>query len=56
MIEANPIYQARDITKITGIPIIAAEDGMVIDPSNYASRLRQKKLESFETDVQEKQN
>lgn len=53
MIEANPIYQAREISKATETAVIAAEDGMSIDPSNYASKTRQKKLESFETDVKE---
>lgn len=53
MLEANPIYQARDLSKITETTVIAAEDGMVLDPSNYASKTRQKKLESFETEVKE---
>jgi ribonuclease BN (tRNA processing enzyme) len=54
MIESNPIYQAREMSKAAEISIIAAEDGMSIDPSNYASKVRQKRLESFETDVTEK--
>jgi len=53
MMEANPIYQARELSKITESSVIAAEDGAVIDPSNYASKTRQKKLESFETEIKE---
>jgi len=48
MIEANPVYQARDISRITGIDVIAAEDGTSIDPLSYATKTRQKKLEGFE--------
>ena len=48
MVEINPIYQARDISKITGINVIAAEDGTLINPIEYASRTRQKKIENFE--------
>ena len=54
MIEANPIYQARDISKMTETTVAAAEDGTSINPLNYASKTRQKKLESFETEVKEK--
>jgi ribonuclease BN (tRNA processing enzyme) len=54
MIEANPIYQARDISKVTETTVAAAEDGTSINPLNYASKTRQKRLESFETDVTEK--
>jgi ribonuclease BN (tRNA processing enzyme) len=49
MMEANPVYQARDISKTTGIDVIAAEDGTSIDPIEYASKIRQKKLDSFES-------
>ena len=48
MIEANPVYKAREIYAITQVQTIAAEDGTSIDPSQYASKTRQKKLESFE--------
>ncbi len=48
MVEANPVYQARDISRMTETQVIAAEDGEVIDPLEYASKTRQKKLESFE--------
>jgi ribonuclease BN (tRNA processing enzyme) len=48
MMEANPVYQAREISKITGIDVIAAEEGTSIDPVEYASKTRQKKLEGFE--------
>jgi ribonuclease BN (tRNA processing enzyme) len=53
MIEASPVYQAREIAKATGINIIAAEDGTIINPLEYASKTRQKKLEGFEVEVKE---
>ena len=49
MIEANPVYQAREISKATGVNVMAAEEGEVIDPLEHASKIRQKKLESFES-------
>jgi len=48
MMEANPVYQARDISKITGIDVIAADDGLSVDPVEYASKTRQKKIDNFE--------
>lgn len=48
MIEANPVYQARDMSRMTETHVIAAEDGTTIDPLAYSSKTRQKKLESFE--------
>ena len=49
MIEVNPVYQAREISKATGVNVMAAEEGEVIDPLEHASKIRQKKLESFES-------
>lgn len=50
LIEANPVYQAREISKATESQVMEAEDGMSIDPIAYASKTRQKKLESYDTD------
>ena len=48
MIEANPVYQAREIGRMTDAHVIATDDGTTIDPLVYSSKTRQKKLESFE--------
>ncbi|MDD5086748.1 MAG: MBL fold metallo-hydrolase [Candidatus Nanoarchaeia archaeon] len=47
MINADPMYEAREIQKKTDTQVIAAKDGMVINPLSYSSSLRQKKLDSF---------
>ena len=53
MIEANPVYQAREISRLTDTQVMAADDGTTIDPVEHASKTRQKKLESFDgPDVQ----
>jgi len=47
MIEADPMYEAREIQKKTSIQIIAAKDGMEINPLSYSSSLRQKTLKNY---------
>jgi len=47
MIEADPMYGAREIQKKTSIQIIAAKDGMEINPLSYSSSLRQKTLKNY---------
>lgn len=42
MISANPIYEVREIQKQTGAQVIAANDGMVIDPISYLADNGQK--------------
>ncbi|MBA3064437.1 hypothetical protein FP803_03285 [Candidatus Woesearchaeota archaeon] len=47
MIEADPMYEAREIQKKTYTQVIAAKDGMAINPLSYSSSLRQKTLKNF---------
>ncbi len=47
MINEDPMYQARELHKKTGVTVIAAEDGTVISPWAYAIKKRQKRLSSF---------
>ena len=47
MLKADPLYEARKIQKKTGIQIISAKDGMVINPISYSSGLRQKTLKMY---------
>jgi len=48
MLEANPLYEAREIQKQTGIQVIAAEDGLEINPHSYAAQLKQKRIFFYE--------
>ena len=47
LMNTNPIYEARDIQKETGVQVIAAEDGMNIDPVSYSANLKQKTLNLY---------
>jgi len=47
MLDAKPLYEAREIQKQTGIQVIAAEDFMTIDPVSYSAELKQKTLNLF---------
>ena len=47
MIEANPLYEAREIQKESGVEVIAAKDGLLINPVSFSSRMRQISLEPF---------
>lgn len=48
MLDADPIYEAREIQKkLDGTQVIAAKDGLVVNPVSYSSSVKQKKLHSF---------
>ena len=47
MLEADPLYVAREIQKETGVQIIAAKDGMVINPVSYSVDQGQRTLQGF---------
>ncbi|MFH1589117.1 MAG: MBL fold metallo-hydrolase [archaeon] len=47
MLDADPIYQAREIQKKTKVQVIAAKDGLSINPISYSSSIKQKTLGSF---------
>ena len=47
MLKADPLYEAREIQKKTGVQIIAAKDGMVVNPISYAAGLRQRTLTMY---------
>jgi len=47
MIEANPMYEAREIQKETKVETMAAKDGLLINPVSFSSRMRQITLEPF---------
>lgn len=43
----DPLYIARELQKELGIQVVAAEDGMQIDPISYSAELKQKTLNSY---------
>lgn len=47
MLEANPLYEARNIQQETNIQTIAAKDGLIINPSSKFIPVRQKSLEQY---------
>lgn len=47
MLDSDPIYQAREIQRETGVQVIAATDGMEISPTSYSAQLRQKTLNLY---------
>jgi len=44
MLEADPIQEAREIQKQTKLQVIAAKDGLTINPLTHSSKIRQKTL------------
>jgi ribonuclease BN (tRNA processing enzyme) len=47
MIQKNPLDETRIIQRESKVQIIAAKDGMEINPKDYSASLKQKKLKSF---------
>lgn len=47
MLEANPVYEARNVQKQSGVQIIAAQDGLVVDASSYSVSLKQKTINLY---------
>jgi len=47
MLKADPLYEAREIKKATGIQTIAAKDGMIVNPLSYSTSSRQRTLNMF---------
>ncbi len=46
-VASDPLYQAREIQKATGVQVIAAVDGLVINPTSYAKENEQQRLNTF---------
>jgi len=48
MFEADILQEVRKMHLVTGVQVIAAKDGMVINPISYSVNLRQKTLNLFQ--------
>ena len=47
MIDEDPLNEAREIQKLTGVQVLAAIDGMSINPVSYSADAKQKTLGTF---------
>lgn len=47
MISVDPIFQAREVQKLTNVQTIAARDGMSINPITYSATLQHKTLNLY---------
>ena len=48
MLRADPLYEIREIKKETQCQVLAATDGMIINPVSYAADKGQRTLGGFE--------
>lgn len=48
MLQADPLYEARQMQRETGIQVISAKDGMTINPMSFTTSVKQKSLNSFQ--------
>ena len=53
MLDANPLYEAREIQRQSGVQVIAAQDGMSIDPVAYSAEMKQKTLNLFTAETED---
>jgi hypothetical protein len=56
MMKADPMYEAREVQRLTQVQTIAAKDGFVFSPVNYEHVSRQKTLLDVEQVFEEKIN
>ncbi len=47
MLKADPLFEAREVNKQTGVQVIAAKDGMQVNPVSYSANLRQRTLNLY---------
>lgn len=48
MLEGDPLQEARSLQIQTGVQVIAATDGLTINPYSYAAEAQQKSLKAFQ--------
>ncbi len=47
MLSSDPLYESREIQKQTGVQVIAAKDGLEVNPLSYSASLKQKTLNLY---------
>jgi hypothetical protein len=48
MLQGDPLYEAREIQKAANVQVLAAADGMVVNPVSYSANAQQKTLNVFQ--------
>lgn len=48
MLDCDPLQEARDLQIKTGVQVIAATDGLTINPYSYAAESKQKSLKAYQ--------
>lgn len=49
MLDSDPLQEARNLQIKTGVQVLAATDGLTINPYSYAAEAKQKSLKAFQT-------
>ena len=47
MMKADPLNEARELQKLTGVQVLAALDGMSINPISYSADAKQRTLQGY---------
>jgi ribonuclease BN (tRNA processing enzyme) len=47
MLQADPMFQAREIQRASGVEVLAATDGLTINPMSFAGKMKQESLDDF---------
>lgn len=50
VLQANPVYEAREVQKRSGVQVVAAQEGLCVDPLSYAVEVRQTTIGKFFTE------
>jgi ribonuclease BN (tRNA processing enzyme) len=53
MLDADPINEARELQKATGVQVLAAIDGMSVNPVSYSADAKQRTLGSYGSSMEE---
>jgi len=47
MLQSDPMFQAREMQRLSGVEVLAATDGLMVNPVSYAGKMKQESLENF---------
>ena len=50
MLEADPLYEAREIQKRSDVQVIHAQDGLVVSPGSYSASMKQRTLNLYKSE------
>jgi len=49
-LKEDPLSVAREVQRLSGVRVMAAQDGLALDPNTFSAKVRQKKLSSFKSE------